>query len=677
MQAEVPSKLMALSHEVMLRCDQRGVVTWCDSRAAERIGARAGRPFVELAVPGTEAAAERFLDEIKRDAVVDQEVALLVDGKPSTVRFSSALEGDDAALLGLLVPRHFADAMSQIGRAMNEIVGLNRQISTQKRELSERNDELTRANTKLSESNQGVLSLHAELQDKSLELERQAEIKARVVANVSHEFRTPLHAILGLSKLLLDGTDGPLMPEQITQVQFIRSSCEELLTMVNDILDLTKVEAGKASLRAEKFPVTDLFASLRGMLRPTFPEESTVKLLIEPPADEIDLDTDRAKLAQVLRNLITNALKFTEKGEVRVTAERCEPEGIVRFRVSDTGIGIKPEDIERIFEEFTQVEGHLQRPGRGTGLGLPLSRRLAELLGGVILVESSVGRGSVFTVEIPTVHPEVSQMARLEKRSQQTPPGPSSILVVEDDRKTIFIYDKFLSMAGFHVVPVRSTPEARAFLKHTKPAAIVLDIMLENESSWDLLSELKSSPETADIPVLVVTVTNREHKARALGADEFWLKPIDQDRLLRKIRALSRVPSRVPSVLVIDDDERARYLIRSHLRGTGYTLLEASSGPDGVAKAREHLPDVILLDFFLENATAFDVLDELKAEPQTRSIPVIIVTSHVLDSDARSRLLTEAEAVISKESLSRELALNRIRDALRKAQVHPRPERAV
>jgi CheY-like chemotaxis protein len=209
-------------------------------------------------------------------------------------------------------------------------------------------------------------------------------------------------------------------------------------------------------------------------------------------------------------------------------------------------------------------------------------------------------------------------------------------------------------------------------MKDHRPAAIVLDVMLEGDSSWSFLAELKNSPRTCDIPVLVVTITDREDKARALGADEFWLKPIDQDRLLRKLRELSeRTPT--TRVLVIDDDERARYIISRHLEGTPYKLFEASNGPDGVKLAREQHPNVILLDFLLGGSTAFDVIDDLKADPRTRGIPVVVVTSHVLDAIDQKRLLAEASSVISKQNLSRELAINRIRDALRTtaAGAHP------
>jgi signal transduction histidine kinase/CheY-like chemotaxis protein len=653
----------AFSRELLLACDAGGTITWLDERAARLAGLRVGQGLRQASAPGSEDKADELVTRAAAGRVEGWEVPMVAGEQAITVVFTGQPHAGGVLLLGTLLAEHFNLALAQVGAAMAETVTLHRQISGQKRELEKRNAELERLYAEATDANQGMRSLHAELDESTIELTRQAEIKARVVANVSHEFRTPLHAILGLTQILLDGIDGPLGPEQQKQVNYIRSSTEELLQMVNDILDLTKVEAGKAALKAERFSLTDFLSSMRGMLRPLLPEGAPVELVFETPDEEIELDTDRGKLAQILRNLVSNAVKFTEKG--RVTVRACTQDGELMVDVRDTGVGIAHEDQERIFEEFTQVDNPLQEQHKGTGLGLPLARRMSELLGGRLTVHSAPGEGSTFTLSVPLEHPEVSEMQQVEERGRQKPPGASSILVVEDDRKTIFIYEKYLTLAGFHVIAVRSIGAARAVLEETRPSAIVLDIVLENETSWDFLAELKRNPETADVPVLVVTVTNREQKARALGADEFWLKPINQDRLLRRLRQITHVTQ--PRVLVIDDDEKARYLIRHHLSGQPYELFEAATGPEGVAQAQRQQPHVIFLDFLLKEVTAFDVLDELKADPRTRGIPVIIVTSHVLDAVDRRRLLEEAEAVISKESLSRELALNRIRDALRKA----------
>jgi signal transduction histidine kinase/CheY-like chemotaxis protein len=659
------------SRELELTCDTAGTIVWLDARASRRLGCRAGDDFIASVVPGTEDKARALLDRARKESVRDFELPLVADAKPSTVSFSGRPGPDGRIHLhGLVMPDGYGEAVRELRGTMQEILELNRAVARQEKELREQHDALARAFRELDESNRGVLTLHAELADKADSLTHTADVRARIVANVSHEFRTPVHTILGLSQLLLDGTDGMLGEEQKKQVRFIRTSAEELSTLVNDLLDLSKAESGSVILRPERFSASDFFSALRGQLRPLLVSKE-VELVFEDPAPDFILETDHGKLAQIARNLVSNALKFTERGEVRVSIH--ETGGIAELSVKDTGIGVAPENHAKIFEEFGQIDNPIQTRVKGTGLGLPLSQKLAQLLGGSLAVDSALGRGSTFTLAIPTAHPEVREFARIE--SEPLDPSKTHVLVVEDDRKTIFLYHKYLSMAGFQVIPARNTEDARELLRDVRPSAIVLDIMLEGEASWSFLAELKREPKTRDIPVLVVTVTNKEHKARALGADEFWLKPVDQDQLLRKLKALSK-PSTPAKVLVIDDDERARYLLRKFLEPSPYQLLEAGSGTEGLRRAQEERPDVILLDFLLDEMAAFDVLDDLKADARTRGIPVVIVTSHLLASEERARLAAETEAILSKESLSRELAINRIRDALQKAGVgehRPRP----
>jgi light-regulated signal transduction histidine kinase (bacteriophytochrome)/response regulator RpfG family c-di-GMP phosphodiesterase len=540
-------------------------------------------------------------------------------------------------------------------------------------ELRQREQSLLRVNEELRESHRGVVALLAELEEKAGELRVGAEIKTRIVANASHEFRTPLNSILGLSKLLLDGADGPLNEEQEKQVRFIRSASKELYTLVNDMLDVAKVESGKAVLRIEPFALEDMFAALRGTMRPLLAADSEVELIVEPAPAGLTLETDQGKLAQILRNLLANALKFTERGEVRLSTRVVDDE--VHFAVRDTGIGIALPDQDRIFEEFAQVDSAVQRRVKGSGLGLHLSRSLADLLGGSLRVTSTPGEGSTFTCVVPRKHDEAVELHKIEARSRSIDPKRAPVLVIEDDRKTIFLYERFLARSGFQVVPARTIEDGRALLKTLRPAAIVLDIMLENETSWRFLGDVKTNPETKDIPVLVVTITDREQKARALGADEFWLKPLDEGRLVQKLESLS-TKTRAATVLAIDDDEAARYLVRKYLADTPYTLLEAADGDTGVRLALEELPNIILLDFLLDRITAFDVLDQLKGDARTREIPVIIITSHVLPLEQRRRLAEQTEAIISKENLSRELAIHRIQDALLKAGFNSRGPRS-
>jgi len=645
------------SREFALVVDLHGTVTDRDSRTAAKLKLNPGDSLLARAVPGTEKKLAGVLDRARRQPLTNAELSLTVDRKAITCSFHAKPDGPDrVALLGSWLPEDYSRSLGQVQDSMEEVANLNRRMVVQKAALEKTLGEL-------ADSNKGITSLHQELEDKAEVLQRTAEVRSRVVANVSHEFRTPLHSILGLSRLMLDGIDGELNAEQRKQLQFIRSSAEELSAMVDDLLDLAAAEAGKVVLRPEKFQVRDFVSALRGTLRPLVPAGGAVDLVFADPPADLQMETDQSKLGQILRNLVSNALKFTEAGTVEVSVDTRRDDVI--FKVRDTGIGIAEEHFERIFEEFGQVDGAIQSRVKGTGLGLPLSRRLAELLGGVLTVESEVGRGSLFTLRVPRVHTEARELSELQARPLD--PNLPQVLVVEDDRKTIFIYERYLANAGFQVVPARSTVDAERLLGQMQPAAILLDIMLDGESSWNFLARLKRDPATHDIPVLVVTVTNKEQKARALGADEFWLKPVDQERLTRKLRALRADED--ARVLIIDDDDRARYLMTRFLENGPYRLIEAGSGATGIKAARDHRPNVILLDFILQDMTAFDVLDELKSDPLTRPIPVIVVTSLDLDQQERDRLLQQTEVILSKESLSREIAIRRIRDALRKADV--------
>lgn len=665
MTTPVPASLWHfLSREVALVCDASGTLTWADDRAGRMLEAQPGQALRHLAAQGTEDKVDRLVTLARDERVERWEVILCVGGMPRTFAFRGAPHEGGAALVGSLVPEDYAESLSQVSETMSELAAMHRETERHQRELKRRADELLRLNRELEESNRGVRTLHAELDEKTESLVRAAEIKGRVVANVSHEFRTPLHSILGLARLLLNPANGPLTSEQQKQVQFVRTSAEALFELVNDLLDLSKMESGKATLRPTRFGAPDFLGALRGMMRPLVSADSHVELrFAEPPAD-LTLETDEAKVSQVLRNLVSNALKFTEKGEVVVSAERG-PEDTVCFRVRDTGIGIDAKHHERIFEEFTQVESPLQKTVKGTGLGLALSRRLAEFLGGSLTVQSVPGRGSTFTLSIPRVHPEVREMVELTERSQHLEPGRAPVLVLEDDRQTLFLYEKYLSRSGFQVLPVRTVEEARRTMQRMRPAAIVMDVMLEGETSWSFLSELKTNEATRDIPIMVVTLMDREQKARALGADEFWLKPVAEEQLLRKLASMARTGP-VRKLLIIDDDDVHRYLLRQLLKDTPYVLEEAANGPDGLRLARDTAPDLIFLDFVLPDMTAFDVLDALKADPRTRDIPVILHTSRQLQEEERQRLAKETATILAKHTVSREVAITRIRDALNK-----------
>jgi len=521
-------------------------------------------------------------------------------------------------------------------------------------ELRRRQDELAQLNRELEDTNRGVVALYAELDERNDHLRRADEVKTRFLSNMTHEFRTPLNSIQALTRLLLERVDGELTPEQERQVHFIRKASDSLSELVNDLLDLAKVAAGKIVIRPSEFRVADLFGALRGMLRPLLLNTS-VNLVFEDPADLPPLETDESKISQILRNFLSNALKFTEAGEVRVSASLAPNGSDVVFSVSDTGIGIAPEHITEIFEEFAQVENPLQRKVKGTGLGLPLSKKLAELLGGSVSVESEPGVGSSFFLTIPAVYPGVEAAGDLVAEPE-IDFGRKTVLVVEDDLDTRLLYEKYLRGSAFQALSARSAREARSLLDRMRPDAIILDILLQDGEAWELLVEIKARQATSNVPILVITRMSGRSKAMSLGADAFAAKPVERRWLISQLNTLTGA-SAGRKILVIDDEEISRYLIRQLFAPGEVGVIEASNGADGLRFAREERPDAIVLDLVMPDLNGFHVLEQLRADPRTAQIPVIVSTSHQLDDAQRARLDRSRALLLPKSAFSRGAAL--------------------
>jgi CheY-like chemotaxis protein len=458
--------------------------------------------------------------------------------------------------------------------------------------------------------------------------------------------------------MLLSKLDGDLTPEQERQVSFIRKSADDLSAIVSDLLDLAKVEAGKIEARPADFEVAELFAALKGVSRPLL-QGDAVALVFEEAEGLPVLHTDEGKVSQILRNFVSNAIKFTERGEVRVRAERGEGDAVV-FSVSDTGIGIAPENQERIFEEFAQVESPVQRRVKGTGLGLPLSRRLAELLGGTVRVESEPGSGSTFLLAIP------ARFGAGAERRREDDGGRVPVLVVDAEPDAPDAYGALLAGSDFRPVVARSIADARRAIEQERPEAVVLDVLLEGESGWGLLEELKRDEATRGTPVLVVTRVENEQKARDLGADWFALKPVAGEQLVGELTRLAR-EGLSRAILLVDDDPVARYLLRELIGDVPYAVVEAADGAEGLRVAKAERPAVVFLDLVMPGMLGADVLDALKADPATRPIPVIIYTSETIDDEKRRRLEERVVAILYKEMESRDASAAQVAAALTRA----------
>jgi len=536
---------------------------------------------------------------------------------------------------------------AQPSDAAGELRQQNSELLMSLQDLRRQREELAHLNQELQDTNRGVVALYAELDERAEHLRRADELKTRFLSNMSHEFRTPLNSILALTRFLLDGTDGKLGDEQVKQVGFIRKSAENLSDLVNDLLDLARVEAGKTVMRPSEFTVPSLFGALRGMLRPLLVGDA-VALLFEEAADIPALETDEGKLSQILRNFISNALKFTERGEVRVTASYLAEQDLVKFDVIDTGIGIAATDHEAIFQEFTQVENRLQHKYQGTGLGLPLSKRLAELLGGQITLDSQLGSGSTFSLIIPRFYraPATQRDAVIAERLE---PSRMTVVALDDNPADLAVLQTMLRGSAYQLVPTRSMAEAkRAALQH-RPSALILDVLVDDDFSWGLLTEIKKTPELIGLPILVVSALEDAAKARALGADDFSAKPVERGWLLESLDRLVKGEART-RVLVIDDDEVFRYVIRQELSTDNIRVLEAATGAHGLERAGQERVDLVLLDLDLPDISGYEVLARM-GRGRDESPPVVVVSGMLLGPQERQRL-AKAAAIVPKSEIS-------------------------
>ncbi len=441
--------------------------------------------------------ARRLMDQFQIESIPGKGTTILLK-KLLPKRAPIVREADLARIANEL-------SLDRPQNAVQELQHQNQELLRALEEIRTRQTELSRVNRELEDTNRGVVALYAELDEKADHLRRADELKSKFLSNMSHEFRSPLNSILALSGLLLSRSDGELTQEQDQQVGYIKRAAADLLELVNDLLDLAKVEAGKVEAKPIEFEIANLFAALRGMLRPLLLNQSVD--LVFDDADHIPpLYSDEGKISQILRNFISNALKFTERGEVRVSAATSGA-GEVAFSVSDTGIGIASEDQESIFQDFVQLDHPLQRRVKGTGLGLPLSRKLAEFLGGKVEVQSRLGAGSTFTLRIPATWREPD--ARPSAAVVEFLPDPlgRTVLVVEDSPEMVMTYKSYLRGSGFQLAVAATTREAEDFLERVKPCAIILDVVLRSEDTWGFAAKLKQASHTKDIPV-----ARRQHR---------------------------------------------------------------------------------------------------------------------------------------------------------------------
>lgn len=572
-------------------------------------------------------------------------------------------------------------------------VGISKDITEKKKlekAIDERNRELQELNERLEVK---VVERTAELRKANKELEKANMLKSKFIATMSHELRTPLNSILGFSELLMEGALDPIAEKQKRYATNIYNSGSHLLQLINNILDIAKIESGKIELNYESFSVQNAVTEVESVIRPLANrKKQDLELNISDQTELIK--ADKVKFKQILYNLLSNAVKFTpDHGKIMLDAEIIDDSStdagvsamkllqlhntFLRLSVTDTGIGIRKEDHDRIFAEFEQVDSSYSRRYEGTGLGLSLTKKLVELHGGEIRVESEEGKGSKFIVTMPLVD-KATVMERLEEAGDidKTPydhieeaggrkGGGPLILVVEDDMATSELMTLYLVQGGYRVARAYNGDEAISRAYKLKPFAIILDIMLPGKDGWEILQEMKSDPELKEIPVIISSIIDNYELGFALGASDYLVKPVDKKSLFEKLNGLSlarKKARKAVNILCIDDDEKALELLTDILQPAGYTVITSNSGREGIEKAIIYHPDLVILDLMIPDLDGFEVAKALKDNPVTMDIPIFILTAKDVTMQERLKLAGKIENFMQKSCFTKEHLLTHIKD---------------
>jgi signal transduction histidine kinase/DNA-binding response OmpR family regulator len=549
-----------------------------------------------------------------------------------------------------------ADEPGQLARAFQHMA---QEVATREQNLSLAVEQRT---AQLAESMKAA-------QQATLQAEEANTTKSKFLANMSHELRTPLNAIIGYSEMLIEEISDRGTPGLVPDVQKIHGAGKHLLGLINNILDLSKVEAGKIELFLETFAIAPLLGEVTDTLSPLVAKNHNA-LVINCPANIGSMRADVTKLRQSLFNLLSNASKFTENGTITLAVERRES-GWVTFSVSDTGIGMTLAQQQKLFQPFTQADASTTRKYGGTGLGLVITRQFCELMGGTLQVKSQAGQGTTFTIRLPAqapdLRPESSQAGQPEPYSgsavtMASTIGGNTILVIDDDPTVREIMQRFLSREGFDVITSMSGQEGLRLAREQSPDVILLDVRMPNLNGWQVLSRLKSDPDLANIPVVMVTVEEDQSLGCALGAVDYLLKPIDSDRLLTLLQPY-RLNS-TPTVLVVEDNPDNREMLSRQLAKVGWRVLEAENGLEALRLMQSDRPSIILLDLMMPEMNGFEFIRELRQNPKWRSLPVIVLTAKDLSIEERQWLDGQTQRIYQKGISTRQHLLDEIRSLL-------------
>ncbi len=552
-----------------------------------------------------------------------------------------------------------ASSFNQMARDLKANINAKDQYAEELAKLNVELEDKVRMRTReLEETNQ-------ELQTANLKIREADRLKSEFLANMSHELRTPMNAIIGFTRLVRRKSADLLPLRQQENLKRVEISANQLLTLINDILDLSKIEAGKMNVNIMPLnlaPLVDAcFATAESMVK-----AGRVRLIKEVPHDLPEVASDQDKLKQIIINLLSNALKFTEEGEVRLSATL--ENASLRIAVSDTGIGIPSDALEYIFDEFRQVDGSSTREHGGTGLGLSITKKLTHLLGGTIDVSSVVGKGSIFTVTLPFAKMDQEAPAETAKTNEEAHAavevkGKKVLLTIDDDPNVLILLKQNLEDEGYYVVGALNADEGIRKAKEIHPFAVTLDILMPRKNGWGVLSELKADPATRDIPIIVLSIIDNKELGFSLGAFDYLLKPFDKDAILAALQRIPGTPAK--RVLVVDDDKNAVDLLTQILQDEGYQVQGVYSGPEALRALDAAPHDIILLDLLMPEMDGFELIQRVKVNPRLKGIPIIVVTAKDLTDADLGFLHRGVDRIIRKSGLAQEGLMKEIQSLLR------------
>ncbi len=488
--------------------------------------------------------------------------------------------------------------------------------------------------------------------------------KSRFLANMSHELRTPLNAVIGITEMLIEDAQDENRDDLVEPLSRISGAGRHLLDLINEVLDLSKIEAGKLELHYEAFEAKTLANDLAGAAQPLAAKNEN-RLEVILPDDPGRIWSDQMRVRQIVLNLLSNACKFTSKGTVTlsVSRRRNADEDWIAFSVSDTGIGMTQEQIGRLFREFTQADSSTTRKYGGTGLGLAITERLCKMMGGRIEVESSPGSGTTFMVTLPAGGSEAAKSsddAALPVPESGVRRRTNRVLVIDDDPTVRDMMRRHLSRAGFDVVTAEDGNEGLALARELSPSVIALDILMPGTGGWAVLQALKADPVLNHIPVIMISVLDEQEKGMALGAAGYLTKPVDRAKLAALL-SFFKFSEPIQRCLVIEDDEPTRAMLGRFLRAQGWQISEAANGKLGLECLARERPNLILLDLIMPEMDGFEFLDHVRLHPEFHKIPVIIVTAAELSAEDRRRLHGGVSHILEKSACSRDELLDQVR----------------